>query len=130
MQVHKALKDSALSRECEIVRKGLACDWDGFLFPCHRAVELGPDFAFGSVRTDVDTSVEMVIRERIEKMAFQSVLSQEHSNVSFCPVTIVQTHGRLEGEPNQQFCRMIEVKHKLVAKHHYSLDSFEKTLRD
>ncbi len=124
-RIHGALKGSAISRGCGIVRKGLACDWEGNLFPCHRAVELGREYSIGSLRTGVDTSLEKAIRDRIEKTAIQTAANEKHKDVSFCPVSMIQNHDRLNGEPNEQFCRIIETKHKLVAKHHYALEALE-----
>lgn len=129
-RIHAALKGRAFSRECGIIRKGLACDWDGNLFPCHRAVELGPDYAIGTLRGGLDTTAEKAMRARIEKEAFQSTAGGDHDEVSFCAVSMIQNYGRLNGVPNEAFCRMIEVKHKLVAKHHYAMEALELAAAD
>ena len=124
-RIHGALKGSAFPRECGIIREGLACDWEGDLFPCHRAVELGREYSIGSVHKGMDTYLENTIRDGIEKTAFRSAVSERHKDVSFCAIGMIQNHGGLNGEPNEQFCRMIETKHKLVAKHHYALEALE-----
>lgn len=122
-RIHTALKASAFSRECGIIRKGLGCDWEGNLFPCHRAIELGPDYAIGTVHGGLDAVREKAVRTGIEDTAFNSPAGAKHPEVSFCAVSMVQNAER--DEPNPQFCAMIETKHKLVAKHYYALEALD-----
>lgn len=125
LKIHDGLQGSVYDKQCGITRRGLACDWKGFLYPCHRAVELGDKFIIGDIDHGVDREAERVIRTKILKECFHGKESRNHELVSFCPVAIVQNQGGLNGRWNQKFCEMIALKNKLVAKHYYEIRSFQ-----
>jgi uncharacterized protein len=124
LRIHKTLNGTSYSQKCGIVNKGLACDWRGDLYPCHRAMELGSVFAIGTIDGGVDTKTEKRIRAKIEKKAFRNENAKKHKLVSFCPITAAGHHGKLGGPWNADFCDLIEIKNKLVAKHHYSIEEY------
>ena len=49
--------------------------------------------------------------------------------VSFCPVTAAGHHGKLSNVWNTDFCDLINIKNKLVAKHHYAIETFAAKLK-
>ena len=124
LRIHKTLHGTSYIKECGIIRKGLACDWRGVLYPCHRAVELGSAFAIGTIDSGVDIKTERRIRKRIEKEAFHGGNAGKYKLVSFCPISAVGRNGRLSRPWNTDFCDMIEIKNKLVAKHHYAIEAY------
>lgn len=115
------LEGTIYSKGCGITRAGLACDWQGLLYPCHRAVELGRKFSIGSVYTGLDASLASNMRYSIGQEVFQSTSSHAFPMVSFCPVAVHQEHGHFNGNWNSTYCQMIEVKAKLVSKYYYEL---------
>jgi len=124
MQIHEQLHHTSYSQGCGITRLGLACDWHGRLYPCHRAVELGTEFAIGDIFSGVNTDLDQKLRRRIHEEAFRSTSSKQHPLTSFCPVAIYQKHRNFEGEWSRQFCRMIEIKTKIVAKYFHEIRQF------
>jgi len=129
LQIHKTLNGTSYTQECGIIRKGIACDWKGDLYPCHRAMELGNSFAIGAIDTGVDTEAELRVRSKIEKKAFRGGNTEKYKLVSFCPVTAALHHGKLSNLWNDDFCDIIEIKNNLVAKHHYAIEDFTAKLR-
>ena len=119
--LHEMLEAPASPQECGITGVGLACDWQGTLYPCQRAPELGPRFAIGDLRTGLDEPRSERLRARIRRQAYGSESAGRYPLVSYCPVDTYQRHGRFGGAWAREFCEMIELKAKLVAKHHYEL---------
>lgn len=117
LQFAQQLRETEFKQGCGITRSGLACDWRGRLFPCHRAVELGPQFAIGDIFQGVDNTTQKTLRQRIDNEAFQSPSSKRYPLTSFCPVGTYQKHRNFSGDWSQPFCNMIELKAKLVAKY-------------
>lgn len=128
LRIHDGLNGDVYIKECGIIRRGISCDWNGFLYPCHRAVEMGKAFAIGSIYKGIDAEMEKNIRSKIEIESFKSRNSKKYELVSFCPVAIFQNQGKLDGKWNSDFCEMIEIKNKLVAKYHYQIESFLESL--
>jgi uncharacterized protein len=124
LSIHKILNGTSYTPECGIIRNDLSCDWRGDLYPCHRGVELGNAFAIGTINGGVDKETERHVRSKIEKQAFRSNNIGKYKLVSFCPISAALHHGKLGGQWNTDFCDMIEIKNKLVAKHHYAIEDY------
>lgn len=125
-RLYGMLKSSSSPQQCGITSDGLTCDWNGTLYPCHRAPELGPGFAIGDVRAGLDEGASERLRAQIQDMAFGSESAGKFPLVSYCPVNTYKEHGGFDGEWAREFCEMIDVKAKLVAKYYYELaDHFE-----
>ena len=122
--LHQKLRRTTYDKGCGITRKGLACDWHGLLYPCHRAVELGPSASIGTVFAGLDPSRDRGFRDGVYRESCLSRNSLAHPLVSFCPVAVRQKHGSFGGLWNEEFCAMIEVKAKLVSKYHWELEAF------
>jgi MoaA/NifB/PqqE/SkfB family radical SAM enzyme len=129
LRIYKTLNGTSYTQECGIIRKGLCCDWRGDLYPCHRAVELGKDFAIGTIDGGVDKEAEGRIRAKIEKKAFCGGNTGKYKLVSFCPVTAAGHYGKLSNKWNTDFCDLVNIKNKLVAKHHYAIEAFAAKLK-
>jgi sulfatase maturation enzyme AslB (radical SAM superfamily) len=129
LRIYKTLNGTSYTQECGIIRKGLCCDWRGDLYPCHRALELGKNFAIGAIDSGIDKEAEANIRATIEKKAFRGGNTGNYKLVSFCPVTAAGHHGKLSNQWNMDFCDLVNIKNKLVAKHHYALEGFAANLQ-
>jgi radical SAM protein with 4Fe4S-binding SPASM domain len=126
LAMHRMLARPDHSTMCGITRKGLACDWRGHLYPCHRASELGRAYAIGDIWEGVSERKDRLYRKRIDRQSYGSKEARKHPLVAFCPVSVYQEHGRFGGPWNAAFCEMIELKAKIVAKHHYALEAYRK----
>jgi radical SAM protein with 4Fe4S-binding SPASM domain len=114
---------------CGITKRGLTCDWNGQLYRCHRAREIGPDLSIGNIQKGVSNKKNRLYRRKIEHECFKSPSAQQYSLVSFCPVSVYQQHGTFSGCWNSMFCEMIDIKAKIVAKYHYALQEHMKAKR-
>ena len=119
--LHETLEASNIPQQCGMTSIGLACDWLGALYPCHRAQQLGPEFAIGDVHSGLDERCSDRLRARIRNSALASESARKHPLVSYCPVATYQQHGRFDGGWPDEYCAMIELKAKLVCKYHYEL---------
>jgi len=124
LQLHALLKQPAHKQGCGITGQGLACDWHGSLYPCHRAMEMGAQFAIGDIFSGLNPELNRSKRMEIDHKTFHSSSSTEFPLVSFCPVAVYQKHGEFEGEWNRQFCEMINIKAKIVSKYYYQIEDF------
>ena len=125
IQMYHLLKEPKTHQGCGITSQGLACDWQGKLYPCHRAMELGARFAVGDVQNGVDKAVNQDLRRTIHAAAFGSESSRRFPLVSFCPVNVHLAHQRFDGEWPVEFCEMIEIKAKLVSKYYHEIEAQE-----
>jgi uncharacterized protein len=123
-RVHRSLEDSRSIQQCGITTNGLACDWRGTLYPCHRAPQLGPEFAIGDVHNGLNGQGSTRLRARIRKETLASKSAREHPLVTYCPVAIYQQHGRFDGGWADAYCAMVELKAKLASKYHYELAEY------
>jgi radical SAM protein with 4Fe4S-binding SPASM domain len=124
IQLYGHLLSTTYAQGCGITRLGLACDWNGRLFPCHRAGELGPEFAIGNIFDGIDQSEEQSLRQRIDTEAFGSRSAKTYPLTSYCPVAIYQKHKDFGGSWSPHFSNMIETKAKIVAKYFYEIQAF------
>ncbi|MGO8866254.1 MAG: radical SAM protein [Alphaproteobacteria bacterium] len=122
-RLHGLLKQTGGYQSCGIVADGLACNWNGTLYPCIRAIELGTDFSIGDIRQGVDETRNKEVRARIREEVLSSPGAKQYPMVSFCPVAIYQEHGSFAGEWNKQYCEMIQTKAKLVAKYYHEISA-------
>lgn len=120
-RLYEILKQTNGYQECGIIGQGLAFDWNGTLYPCIRAVELGEAFAIGDIQNGIDYDRERLIRQRIRKELMSSVSIERYPMVSFCPVAIYKEFGSFSGKWNDQYCEMIQIKQNTVAKYYYEL---------
>ena len=125
INIHDRLKRTKDSQSCGITGLGLACDWRGVLYPCQRAVELGPKLAIGDIFNGIDSAREQNIRRDIEEQCFRSISAQKYSHVSYCPISIYQQHQNFSSEWNPAFCEIIETKIKLVAKYFHDISKLQ-----
>jgi sulfatase maturation enzyme AslB (radical SAM superfamily) len=125
--VHRMLEDTSSIQQCGITSSGLACDWCGTLYPCHRAQQLGPEFAIGDVHGGLDERCSDRLRSRIRKATLASESARKYPLVTYCPVATYQQHGRFDGVWAAEYCAMIELKAKLVSKYHYELVEYFRT---
>jgi radical SAM protein with 4Fe4S-binding SPASM domain len=121
LQFYEGLKDSSLHQGCGITREGLACDWHGLLYPCHRAMEIGTEFAIGSIFDGVDAALSSKIRTMIHEQTFSSRSAKEFPLASYCPVAVYQKDHNFHGDWSREWSEMISLKAKLVAKHYPEL---------
>lgn len=121
LQFFETLKRPTFQQGCGVTRQGLACDWHGLLYPCHRAMEIGTQFAIGDIYEGVDDSLSKKVRTRIHEEAFSSDSAKQYPLVSYCPVAIFQKHQNFHGEWSEGFCEIISLKAKLVAKYYFEL---------
>jgi uncharacterized protein len=124
LNVHAHLNQTSFEQGCGINRVGFACDWHGQIYPCHRAVELGPAFAIGDIFAGLKPDVEKKLRSRIDSEFFGSESAKRFPLASYCPVTTYQKHQTFTAPWSELWCRLIEVKAKLVAKFHYEIEEW------
>ncbi len=124
MAMHRSLEDSQSEPRCGITKVGLACDWQGLLYPCHRTMELGANFAIGDVIKGVSKRKERLFRTQVNRQCFQSDYAHQYPLVSFCPIAVYQQHGNFSGAWSSMFCEMINRKAKIVAKYHYEIEKY------
>jgi uncharacterized protein len=115
------IEASEKTNTCGITSQGLASDWNGILYPCHRAVELGKNFSIGSIFSGLDPSKSNEIRSNISFAIDNSESTSKYITASYCPVSIFQKHKTFTGEWCDECCRMIDIKAKLVAKYYYEI---------
>lgn len=124
LQLHEMLEQPKHCQGCGITGEGLACDWHGLLYPCHRAVEFGSEFAIGNIFEGIDPEKSRAVRQAISKQVMQSESAKRFPLTSFCPITIHQKHTTFSGEWSEGFCRMLDMKSKIVSKYHYELEEY------
>jgi uncharacterized protein len=124
MSMHQMLNASEYKPMCGVTESGLACDWQGLLYPCHRVPELGADFAVGDIWKGISKSRDQTSRRNIESQCFDSPSARQYNMVSFCPVTVYQKYGNFSGEWSAMFCELISRKAKIVAKYHYEIQDY------
>jgi uncharacterized protein len=125
LALHEMLKQSVQRHECGITGEGLACDWHGLLYPCHKAMEIGPQLAIGDIYKGLDEDLSRKIRALISEKAYGSPDAAKFPLVSFCPISTYQKHGHFGGEWNKEFCELINRKAKLVSKYHYEIEEYQ-----
>lgn len=109
------------SNICGICALGLAADWEGTLYPCQRAVELGKEFSIGTIWSGIDPEKNLNLRTAIYDSVNNAPCADTYDVASFCPVSIYQKHHSFGGPWGDEFCRMIDLKAKLVAKYYYEI---------
>lgn len=130
-QLYEMLKKVSCPQMCGITAEGLACDWQGILYPCHRAMELGTQFAIGDVHRGIDEQRNHKLRAYIQERAYGSESARKYPLVSYCPVNVYLKYFKFSGDWASEFCEMITIKAKLVAKYYYEIDDyFDKTDRN
>ncbi|MBI3398317.1 MAG: radical SAM protein [Deltaproteobacteria bacterium] len=130
-QLYHMLKKTDNTHDCGITAEGLACDWRGILYPCHRAMELGTQFAIGDIYEGVSKQMSRKLRTHIRKSTYCSASAKKYLFSGYCPVTVYQNYSNFNGEWSPEFCKMIEIKAKLVAKYYYEIEKhFEKTSKN
>lgn len=77
--------------------------------------------AIGSIVDGIDVERAAKTRDRIHREAFESPSAKQFPLVSYCPVAIYQKYRDFTREWSREYCEMIEVKAKLVAKHYLEL---------
>jgi hypothetical protein len=125
LELHETLKHPIQRHGCGITAEGLACDWHGLLYPCHKAMEIGPQLAIGDIYRGIDDNLSRRIRVMIDEKAYGSPDAAKFPLASFCPISIYQKHGHFGGVWNNEFCELINRKAKLVSKYHYELEEYE-----
>jgi len=125
-RVHRLLEASGNIQQCGITSIGLACDWCGTLYPCHRALQLGPEFAIGDVQGGLDEYRNERLRSRIRDATLASESARKYPLVTYCPVATYEQHGRFDGAWAAEYCAINELKAKLVSKYHYELVEYFK----
>ena len=109
---------------CGICSVGLAADWKGRLYPCQRAGELGEEFIIGDLWKGIDRAKENEIRSSILNSVSSSRSASDYLVAGHCPVSLYKHHHSFNGEWSEGFCRIIETKAKLVAKHYYQMRDY------
>lgn len=123
------LKQTNQRQYCGITEQGLACSWDGLLYPCQRAMELGPQMAIGDIHQGINDDLSSKLRNMIDLESYHSVSARKYPLVSYCPIAIYQEHKNFNGTWNPEFCEMINVKAKLVSKYYYEISAYQR-IRD
>lgn len=104
-----------------VTREGLACDWHGPLYPCHRAMEIETQFAIGSIYEGIDPERSTLVRGLIQERSLGSNSAKKSPLITYCPVAIYQKHGDFGGDWSKEYCEMINLMMKLVAKYYFTL---------
>lgn len=100
------------TRGCGINRKGTGISPDGYIYPCHRGMELGEDFAIGSVWNGVDPVRERRIREQVG--AVPEKCQGCPVGCLPCPVVAYRAHGEFGVDPPDWYCRAVKAKMRVV----------------
>jgi uncharacterized protein len=122
-------KNFQKSTVCGICALGLAADWEGNLYPCQRAGELGKEFSIGDLWNGIDLQKNERLRSEIYNKVSHSKSAEKYMVASYCPVSLYQKHHSFSGEWSEGFCRMIEIKAKLVAKYYYEIQKYNEQYR-
>jgi len=109
---------------CNICDIGLAADWDGTLYPCQRASELGKEFAIGDLWNGVDQQKEKKLRIEIYNAITNSQSANQYVVANYCPVSLYKKHHSFSEVLPDGFCRIIDIKAKLVAKYYYEMKEY------
>jgi uncharacterized protein len=124
LQLHRLLEKPSIQQGCGIIWQGLACDWLGRLYPCHRAMEVGTKLSIGDIFHGVNNELDRSIRSMISEQSFHSKYSNEFPLVSFCPIAVYQEHGKFRGSWSHTYGHMINTKAKLVSKYYYEIKRY------
>jgi sulfatase maturation enzyme AslB (radical SAM superfamily) len=125
LQLYETLRQPTHHQGCGITAKGLACDWHGLLYPCHRAMEIGTQLSIGDIYKGIDDGLSTKIRRMIHESSYQSLSAKQFPLVSFCPIAIYQKHHDFAESWNQYYCEMINAKAKLVSKHYHEISAYQ-----
>jgi uncharacterized protein len=117
-------KNNINTNTCGIFTVGLASDWEGNLYPCQSAFLLGNKLCIGSIYSGIDSHKHKQIRHDIFNSINLSASSNKYKVASFCPISIYQKHNSFHGPWCDEFCQMIDIKAKLVAKYYYEIKKF------
>ena len=117
-------KNNQKTNACGIFTVGLASDWEGNLYPCQSAFLLGKKLCIGSIYSGINSHKNEIIRRDIFNSISQSVSSKKYEIASFCPISVYQKHNSFQGPSNDEFCQMIDIKAKLVAKYYYEIKKY------
>jgi uncharacterized protein len=118
----RAQEMSNYKKGCGATRGDITCDIWGRLYLCFRFVELGDDFVIGSIEKGIDKNREREMRTFIEKELNKNPYFYPDSD--YCAVSLYQNNGCFDASPPPEWCEMIEIKHKLVAKYYYDLKKY------
>jgi len=109
---------------CGIMEDALCMYVDGKLYPCLRAPELGDDFSIGHIRSGIDSEKEVKIRSYIRNSTLKFL---NDNNRLLCPVSIYLENKKFT-RPHETWSMMVNTKEKLIAKHHFELENFVKSI--
>ncbi|MHB8579136.1 MAG: radical SAM protein [Ignavibacteriaceae bacterium] len=124
LNMYDILKQSNSKQYCGITCQGLACDWNGLLYPCQRAVELGSQMVIGDIEQGINPELNKKVRQMITIESFHSASAREYPVVSYCPIAIYQEHKNFNGIWNSEFCEMMNLKAKLVSKYYHEINAY------
>ena len=123
LKIYADLKEPSFKKQCGITDRGLAMDWHGDFYPCLKGYELGKEYSIGNIDSGVNVEREETARSRAG-VGYTSESSQSHPLVAYCPVETFKKHGTFDGLWNEYFCKMMEIKTKLVAKLYYEIHGY------
>ena len=109
---------------CGICDYGLAADWEGTLYPCQRAGELGKEFAIGDLWNGIDKQKNKKIRYEISSKISNPQSVNKYMVARYCPVSLYLKHHSFNGEWPDGYCRIVDIKAKLVAKYYYEIKKY------
>jgi uncharacterized protein len=109
---------------CGISARGLAADWEGTLYPCQRAGEMGKEFAIGDLWNGIDQQKAEKLRADIYNTFSHSPSANRYMVASYCPVSLYKEHHSFSGEWSEGCCRILDIKAKLVAKYYYEIKKY------
>lgn len=111
---------------CGALRNDFACDIEGNLYLCFRFVELGSDFSVGNIWKGIDYLKAQDLRKTIKIEINRNNYCYEDSD--YCPVSLYKKNKRFDAIPPLEWCEIMEMKHKIVAKYYYELKHLQETL--
>lgn len=111
-QIIRNVSMQGYTRGCGINRRGLGISPKGYIFPCHRGMELGEDFAIGSVWHGIDPVRERRIRRQVSAIPEKCV--ECPVGCMPCPVVTYRAHDEFGINPPDWYCAAFKKRIKIV----------------
>jgi len=101
---------------CGINRLGQTIGPRGYIYPCHRAVELGQDAVMGSVFQGIDPIRREHVKHLAGKIPEKCLHCEDDLKCLPCPVSCKNYHGEYGKDPEDWYCEAIKTRYRVVKK--------------
>ena len=99
---------------CGINRAGQTIGPSGYIYPCHRAVEMGREVAMGSVFQGIDPVRRDIIKKQSGQVPEKCRTCEDNLKCLPCPVSCFNYHGEYGKDPEDWYCDALKTRFRVV----------------